>query len=165
MKLLRFAAGALVLAIVALFLLPLTGAFAQTVVEKTVDTTIEIPIGQWISAAGELVLLAIPVAFAWLCRLLPTQLANALVAFRAEQLLGKAVTYGINATAGAVKDRPLSIDVGSEVIQNALQFAIDNAPSLVKTLGGTDLIRQKIIARLSLDENVAVDPRNPGYLT
>jgi hypothetical protein len=111
------------------------------------------------------VLLAIPVAFAWLARKLPGQAANILITLRVDQLLQKAVQYGINATAGAMKDKPLSVDVGSEVLENALQYVVDNGPGwLIKWMGGKDTIRQKIIARLELDEAASVDPRNPGFL-
>jgi hypothetical protein len=164
MRILRLAAGMLLLAL-AVFCLPLAGAFAQTVAEKTVDTTIEIPIGEWLTAVGDFVLLAIPVAFAWLARKLPGQAANILITLRVDQLLQKAVQYGINATAGAMKDKPLSVDVGSEVLENALQYVVDNGPGwLIKWMGGKDTIRQKIIARLELDEAASVDPRNPGFL-
>lgn len=165
MKLLRFAAGAIVLAIVALFLLPLLPAFAQTVAEKTVvDTTIEIPVGDWITAVGAVVLTAIPATFAWFCRMLPSYIGGLLMQVRADKMLELAIQYGINATANATKDKPLSVDVGSEVLENALQYVIDNAPKFAKWIGGSDLIRQKIIARLNLEPDVYVDPRAPGVL-
>lgn len=159
MMFLRFL-GALAFAVLAPVL-----AIAQTVAEKTVDTTIEIPIGEWVSAAGTAIGPLIVIVVGWLIRHIPGQFAAVLSTMRVDQLLEKAISYGINATAGATKGKSLSVDVGSEVLENALQYVVDNGPKmLIKWMGGENGIREKIIARLDLDENASVDPRDPGYI-
>lgn len=159
MKTLRFL-GVMAFAVLAPVL-----AFAQTVAEKTPDTTIEIPVGEWISAAGGAIGPLIVIVVGYLIRHLPVQFAAVLTTMRVDQLLEKAIGYGLNATAGAMKGKPLTVDVGSEVLENALQYVVDNGPKmLIKWMGGEVGIREKIIARLDLDETASVDPRDPGYI-
>jgi hypothetical protein len=166
MKILRLAAGVLLLASALFFsgLLPIAAAFAQTVIEKS-DTTVEIPIGEWIKAIGEFVMPLVVLAFGWLCRKLPGQLASILATMRVDQLLEKAIGYAINATAGAMKGKPLSIDVGSEVVEKALQYVVDNGPVvLINWMGGVDGIKQKIIARIDLDPSASISPHDPTVI-
>lgn len=157
MKNLRYLAGAVLVGL-ALFMLPMLQAVAQTVAEKTVpDTIVEIPLSSWITAAGEFIGPLIGVAILWMIRFLPKQLADFLKTMRVEQLLQKAISYGINAVAGATKDKPLSINVGSEVLENAIQYVVDNGPGwLIKWAGGEAGIREKIIARMNLDAQAAL---------
>lgn len=138
----------------ALVLFPVA-ALAQAV---AVDTTIDIPISSWLTAAAEFIGPMLGIAALWLIRKLPAQLAGILITVRAEQLLEKAISYAINAVAGATKDKPLSFNVGSEVAAKAVQYAIDNAPGwLVTWLGGTEAIRQKIIARITVEPAAALE--------
>lgn len=89
-------------------------------------------------------------------RKLPAQLYAILASLRVEQLLNRAVGFGINAVSGAVADKTLTIDVGLEVTAKALQYAIDHGASwLIDWLGGPDKVAEKIWARLPLDENAA----------
>lgn len=94
---------------------------------------------------------------AWMLRKVPSQFAWVLTALRVDQLLGAAVTYGINATKNAVKGRTLTLPVGNEVARIALDYAIAHAPQLVAMFGVTRL-REKILARLDLDEAAEVPP-------
>lgn len=111
-------------------------------------------IQQWASAIGTLAFAAV----AWLLRLLPGQIYAVLVAARADQLLQKAIDYGINMVQGAAKDRSLTVDVHNEVLAKALQFVIDNAPGWLQTwMGGPEKIAEKIVARL----NIAPDDKPP----
>jgi hypothetical protein len=158
-------ASALAVCAVGFVGLEIVPAIAQTIAEKTPDTTIEIPVGEWITAAGGAIGPLIVLVVGWLIRQLPGQFAAVLSTMRVDQLLDKAISYGINATAGAMKGKALSVDVGSEVLENALQYVVDNGPKmLIKWMGGEAGIREKIIARLELDETASVDPRDPGYI-
>lgn len=69
-----------------------------------------------------------------------------------------AVNYGLNAVAGATKGKTLSIDVGNQVVTQALGYAVDNGPGkLIGWLGGEEGIRDKILARLTLPEEAVIE--------
>lgn len=134
------------------------------------DGRVDVPWGDWLSEALK-ALLALAGALAlWLLRRLPSTMVSALDMFagmmgqgRANELLEKAVAYGVNVTAGAVKGKTLKVEVGNEVMERALEYALRHAPQLVAKLGGIAVIREKIIARLDLDENAAIpSPRPPA---
>lgn len=134
------------------------------------DGRVDVPWGDWLSEALK-ALLALAGALAlWLLRRLPSTMVSALDMFagmlgqgRANELLEKAVAYGVNVTAGAVKGKTLTVNVGNEVMERALEYALRHAPQLVAKLGGIAVIREKIIARLDLDESAAIpSPRPPA---
>jgi hypothetical protein len=134
-------------------------AAPETIAQATSETTkvtwaYGALIQQWASAIGTLAFAAV----AWLLRLLPGQIYAVLVAARADQLLQKAIDYGINMVQGAAKDRSLTVDVHNEVLAKALQFVIDNAPGWLQSwMGGPEKIAEKIVARL----NIAPDDKPP----
>jgi hypothetical protein len=66
---------------------------------------------------------------------------------KVEQLLSRAADYGIVAVAGAVKGKTMDIKVANEVVAEAMNYAIANAPELAARLG--DNLRPKIVARLA----------------
>lgn len=132
-------------------------AFAQAA-----TTTVVIPWGDWLAAiineSGP-VLLAIAL---WLIRKLPAAWLSEQNIKRIDHLLDRAISYGINTVAGAAKGKELSADVGSEVVAQALNYAIEHGPgSLVGWAGGENGIREKIIARLSLKPDAALGTVNP----
>lgn len=87
-------------------------------------------------------------------RKLPANIVAIFGNARAETLLKNAIDYGVNAVAGAVKDKKLEVDVGNKVLREALQYAVDNAPAwLLSWVGGPDQLAKKIWARLDLHEN------------
>jgi hypothetical protein len=67
-------------------------------------------------------------------------------AARVEQLLGRAVDFGIAAVAGATKGKTATIPIANEVLERALEYAVDAAPSLATKLAET--LRPKLIARI-----------------
>lgn len=69
---------------------------------------------------------------------------------RVEQLLEKAINFGINQTSGAVAGKALTVDVGNAVLAQAVNYAVSQAPTLTKWAGGRDAIANKVIARLKL---------------
>lgn len=130
-----------------------------TIEQGDTNTTVVIPVGTWIDQllTGIQSSLAVIIAavVAWAFRKLPQSVVSILRMVQAEQILTRAADYGINATKGAVKGKSLSIDVGNEAVARAVQYAVNNgAPWLIKWLGGADAIRDKIIARIPLGEDV-----------
>lgn len=129
------------------------GATPETVAQATGETTkvtwaYGATVGQWASAIGSLVFAGVMLAL----RQLPAQIYAIIVSMRAEQLLQKAIDYGVNAVAGATKDKSLTVDVGNQVLAHAVQYVLDSAPAWLQSwLGGPDQIVKKIFARLNLD--------------
>lgn len=151
------ALGLLLASAVAFAAFPAVMAFAQDVTVNANDnSSVTIPWGSWLSqVTSAAAMLTIPVV-GWLFRKLPAQWAGMLMSARVDQLLAKAIDYGINSVAEASKNKTMSAPIANEVLRNALQYAVDNAPNLVKMAGGVDLIVQKIIARLDTSEGVGV---------
>ena len=117
---------------------------------------INIPLGSWINdAAGILSAVLVPILLALVARvltILPKPIADFVRTLQVEQLLTRAVTYGINAVKDAEHDKVLSVNVGNAVVAEAANYAIQNGPKWVLDwLGGPDGIKQRILARVKLD--------------
>lgn len=127
-------------------------AFADAVV----GTAVSVPAGDWLTDTAAFLGPLLAAAVLWMVRKLPPQVASLLMSMRVDQLLNKAIAYGINSVREATHDKPLTVDVGNAVIAKALQYAIDHGPGkLIDWMGGTEMIREKIIARLNLDAKAA----------
>lgn len=114
-------------------------------------TEVQLPLGDWVKAAGEWVGPLLVATVLMMIRKLPPQIASLLMSMRVEQLLKRAIGYAINATASATADKPLTLDVGNKVVAEALAYAIKHGPlALIEWMGGADAIREKIIARLDI---------------
>lgn len=121
------------------------------------STEVQIPVGTWLTEAATFIGPVLAAAVLWLIRKLPGQLSGILMATRVDQLLVKAIDYAINATAGAAKDKPLKIDVGNKVVAEAMSYAIVHGPGwILSWIGGEQALREKIIARLNVDQNTAL---------
>lgn len=84
---------------------------------------------------------------------LPANLVAIFGNARVELLINNAINYGLNAVAGAVKDKKLEVNVGNQVLREALQYAVDNAPGWLQAhAGGPEQIAKKIWGRLNLGE-------------
>lgn len=143
---------ALAAAALSLVILPAI-AFAA----ESAGTSVTIPWGDWIyfliSNFGEVVLALVGLAAARLLAILPKPISDFLKTLQVEQLLDRAIEYGISATSGAVKGRELSINVGSAVLAEALGYVLSRGPgALIRWMGGEDAIREMILARLDLEE-------------
>lgn len=119
--------------------------------------TISVPYGEWISTALQAVAaMAVPVV-AWAFRALPASIAGILRTAQVDQLLEKAIAYAINATAGATKDKTLDLRLSNQVVAAAVAYVVNNGPGWVTSwLGGTEGIRQRVIARLDVAPEVAL---------
>ena len=124
------------------------------------DTTVTVPFGDYIAFAADLVskyaapLVAIILGIA--ARVLPAAIVDYLAMLRIEQLLTRAVGYGITAVKGAAEGQTLTVNVGNEVLAQALNYAIKHAPDVVTWAGGADALREKILARLNVAAGASV---------
>ena len=104
-------------------------------------------VSEWAGAIGT-ALLAVAM---WAIRKLPAQIVAILLTMRADQILQTAIDYGITAVKGATRDKTLTVEVGNQVLAEAAQYIIDNAPAWLQAwLGGPDQIVKKLFARLNL---------------
>lgn len=98
---------------------------------------------------------AFGIAMTWLVAQLPGPAKWAFNVFKVDQLLAKALVGAINTTKGAVAGKSLDVNVGSEVLAKAIQYAIDNGQKwLIDWMGGANGVEEKLIARMSLDASV-----------
>ena len=69
---------------------------------------------------------------------------------RINEVLTHAVQSGIAQTAGAVAGKRATIPIGSEILQRAAQYAIDQAPNLVTKAasGQIDNLLKMVLARM-----------------
>lgn len=146
---------ALVIAVILAALFCAYHAIAQEVVTTPVvvapaPNTVAIPIGAWINDALMVLLAGLGTIVAWAFRWLPARWNAILMTAQADQLLTKAIAYGINAVAGAAKDKTLSIEVSNRVLREAVTYAIVHGSDAVKEFLGTpEDIAEKVFARLS----------------
>jgi hypothetical protein len=163
MKHLRFGRAALLacaLAATACAVPPIAIALAQAAAPAA-DHTVVIPWGDLVSQAITAYLLPASATvaaaiFAFVTKAVGDRVAALLKTAQVDQLLQKAIEYGANTTAGAVKGQTLKIDVADEVLRKAIQFAIDNAPKwFLPFIGGDEGLRQKLIARMDLGEDAS----------
>jgi hypothetical protein len=97
-------------------------------------------------------------------RKLPANLVAVFGNARVDLLLNNAIGYGLNAVAGAVKGKTLQVDVGNQVLAQALQYALDHAPGWLQSwAGGPEGLAKKIWARLNLGEG-ADDSQIPAIV-
>lgn len=131
------------------------------------DTSVvAIPLGSWteqVAAVAGSVVLGI---LLWLLRQLPPAIYQALRTAQAEQLLGRAVDYALNAVAGAAKGKTLSVDVGNAVVAAAASYAVENGPGmLIRWLGGPEAIERMILARIHLGPDAEIVGRGAAGVT
>lgn len=142
---------------------------APTRAAAPIDGEVTVPWGEWLGALIDAAYALILGFLLWLLRKVPKNIvdmvnaiAQALGQGGVNELLGKAVDYGINVTQGAVRDQKMTIKVGNEVLERATEYALRHAPGLVAKYGGLATLREKIIARLNLDGEAGVPaPRPP----
>jgi hypothetical protein len=120
--------------------------------EVAADGKVAIPWGDLLaSSAGVLTSLAVTALAAGLA-MLPPSINAVIKTWRVEQLLNNAIGYGINAVSGAARGQVLSVPIGNKVIEQAVEYAVQNgSAALVKWMGGQDAIKKKIVARVDLD--------------
>ena len=74
-----------------------------------------------------------------------------------ERLVRNATEYALNAVAGAVRGRTLSVPLGSAVIAKAVERALEQgAPWLVRAAGGRAGLAEKVFRSLPLEDAATV---------
>ena len=154
--------AALAFACLAVSLVLPFAAFAQAVTTTpSVTPAVVIPYGEYIVAVAQLLGdILVPLLAAVIMRLLSKfypmvrmLVSEALV----ERTLRKWFDFGVNATAGAVKDNIVTVPVGAEILANSLQRAVNradvNAVSrwTMDQAGGPEEVANKLFRMLKLD--------------
>ncbi len=126
-----------------------------------VATSVAVPVGDWLGAlSGPLIQIVGALALAALGRvllLLPAPLVGVLKTLHVDQLLERAVDYGINAVATAEKGKVLSVPIGNQVAAQALTYAVTMGPGwLTKFTGGPDALAKMITARIPFEASASV---------
>lgn len=130
---------------------------AQTVVTAVPNTTVSIPWGDWLMAARDTVVAVVLALVTYAFRALPSNVAAMLTSARVIQVVEKGIDYGFNSVEGAIKGKRLDVNVGSEVVAQAVQYVVDQAPGwMVSWVGGEEGIRRMVIARLPVAEDAAL---------
>jgi hypothetical protein len=123
-------------------------ALAQQVAD---DGRVSIPWGDVVASAQGLLLTLAGSALAFALARLPASVLTMIKTWQVDQLLEKSIAYGINMVAGAAKGQQLSVPVGNKVLEQALEYAIENgSPKLIKWLCSTGTLEKRILARLDL---------------
>ena len=135
--------------------LPVLLALAASAIAA--DTTVSVPVGEWVAAVAEVATVILVAAAVWALRMLPQPVYRLLMMVRAEQLIERAIGYGIQSVAGAARGRILTVDVGNRVLAAAARYAVESAGDVVAWIGGEAEVRRKILARLDLVPEASVD--------
>ncbi|TXN19221.1 hypothetical protein [Methylobacterium sp. WL19] len=147
----------------------LSSCAASPCMASPTDATVLLPWGDGAIALAHLITaflvpLAITAATAAVARIagpLQVLITTSLV----ERLVRNVGDYAINAVAGAVRGRTLSVPVGSAVIAQAVQRALDQAPAwLVTASGGAEGLAEKVFRSLPLDEEATTGNTLPPAL-
>lgn len=124
------------------------------------DGKVVIEYGGWINKLIDLLVPALMAVIVWLFRKLPAQVVAFLEMFRVEQLIKRALDYGVNAVKGATKDAKLEIPVANKVLEAAGDYAAAQAPNLVEKMGGLEALLQKILARMEVSTSASAETLN-----
>lgn len=128
---------------------------------EVAKTSADLPWGDWVvavlqPASAILVPLAAGVVMAGVAKVSPWA-ALFLSRERVQSAIQAGADYGINATAGAVKGKTLSVPLGYKALAAGTQHVIDTTPARVlKKAGGVEGIAGMIFRSLPLDEHASV---------
>ncbi|TXN43576.1 hypothetical protein [Methylobacterium sp. WL7] len=131
---------------------------AETV---TAPTSAGLPWGDWLVAilqpvSAIVVPLAAGVVMAGVAKVSPWA-ALFLSRERVQSAIQAGADYGVNAVAGAVKGKTLTVPLGSEVVAKGTQWVVDTTPAkVVEKAGGAAGIAGMIFRSLPLDEHASV---------
>ena len=140
---------------------------AATVAQPATDTAVvTVPLGTWIAsyaqAAVEIVTALVMAAVTWGLRRLPASIGAVLKGLITQQLVEKAISFGVNTVAGAAKGKTLTFDVGNQVLANALNYVVEHTPGwLLAWTGGVNAIRDHIIALLPVEDGASLATSTP----
>lgn len=141
--------------------LALVCAAAPAMAAEVVRTSVDLPWGDWITAvlqpvSAVLVPLAAAAATAGIAKVSPWA-SLFLSRARVQSAIQAGADYGVNAVAGAVKGKTLTVPVGSAVIAAGVQHVVNTTPQRVlDKAGGAEGIASMIFRSLPLDEHASV---------
>jgi hypothetical protein len=125
-------------------LLCLGMASAASAGDAAAPTSIVVPWGAWVSSAlASLGSIAIAFLSFVVARWAPAYVKVLLT----DDVIAKAVNYGIGAVEGAVHGKTLTLETTNLVLAAAEQYAVASAPAISKWLGAN--LRPLILAKLS----------------
>lgn len=124
------------------------------------DGKVVIEYGSWLTKGLDLIVPILMGVIVWLMRKLPASVVAMIEMFRVEQLLKRAIDYGVNATKGAVAGARLDIPVANKVLEAAGDYAVAQAPALVEKLGGLEALLQKLLARIEVSSVASIETLN-----
>ncbi|MCJ2098924.1 hypothetical protein [Methylobacterium sp. E-046] len=137
-------------------------AFAAEVVTKG-DTAVIVPVGEYVTAAAQTAEPVVVTILTTIVGFLLTKFFPLARLFLTDRVVEAALTkwmdYGINAVAGAAKGKTLDVDIGSAVLSQAVNRALDRAELskqgkiLLDKAGGPAEIAAKLFRMLHLDEH------------
>lgn len=140
-------AFATLVATLSLVSLPAVAADADAVV---------IPWGAWLSASVETLVTVMAALVGWAVRRVPGAWADGMRSEQVDALLYRAIGYGVNAVAGASREKELTVTIANDVLREAARYAVEHAPKLVAWAGGEAAIREKILARLVVEPKASL---------
>lgn len=121
------------------------------------DGQVSIPWGDYLAASASTLVTLAASALAAALAMLPASINSMIKTWRVEQLLQNAIAYGINTVAGAAKGQTMSVPVANKVLEQALEYAIENgSSSIIKWMGGEGAVERKIVARLDLEKDGSI---------
>lgn len=116
------------------------------------DSQVLIPYGALIDQLAVPIFAALTGIVAFLIRKLPAAAKSWIDTLRVEQLLDRAIAYGINSVAGAARGKTLAVNVHLPVLAYVLRYALDRMPAaLLKWIGGPTSLAEMIWSRLDVD--------------
>jgi hypothetical protein len=129
----------------------LLAAAAMLIAVPALAADVTVPWGDWLAGAlvsvRDAVIALVVALIGVLAKQLSPAIRDVLHTAKVEQLLSRAADYGIVAVAGAVKGKTMDVKIANEVIAEAMNYAVANAPELAARLGNN--LRPKIVARLA----------------
>lgn len=113
---------------------------------------LSIPYGDLLSTALDYIGTVLLAVVVWAFRFLPAQLYALAMTMRVDQLLTRAIVFGVNNVKSATRDKVLTVEVSNAVLREALSYALLHGGSLMKSfMGKPEEIAEKIWARLPVD--------------
>lgn len=102
----------------------------------------------------------------FLFRALPGEWAAMAKTARVDHLLEKAIQYGANTVKDATLDKKMTVPVANDVIEKAVEYALEmGPPTITNWVGGEDGLRKKIIARIDVATTAAIPASPPAIKT
>lgn len=141
---------------------PVRTAEPVPVIVQAAPPPVTIPIGDIMSGLLGYVWVALAGFVAFGLRKLPPQLNALAMTMRVDQLLTRAIAFGINSTPGASPGKTIEINMVNPVLRTMVSYAMRHGPALVMQFIGTPAeLAEKIYSRLDLPSDAA----KPNFVT